>query len=506
MEMNRPSFISRVLLLGLFSAQFLATIHVYLSNLDLYQTLLAIQNHGYLPVPNQKIMYDLRNLGPAFFGGLFFSLSLGAGLTLFIFVAIWIWDRIFSRHKIVTIVILLIWSGCLAGVNLNGISLMITSYFFIIPIVVFVAMWKWMPPENDKRAWMKRIIPILPILFLGLLWLSLTGTNIFLDLRDHFLLTIPLGQRVNDFYYKYTLYPAEVIKTLGQKTLKTVNLKEVKNMPAVASLRTELLNHNYINVGDCVPVDLRVLESEGSLVFENRGRPVLRTSVNAFFSRSGEVLKEFSSKSDRLYLFRQFTLFSLIVGFPLVVYGLLFSLFRFFANFFLNSILSSVIASVLCLLIGMAVLIPLHFWKGRIVDVKDLGEAFQSDCWQTRVVALKTVEQKRMEIGDFPAYQKMLSSPHVPERYWFVRVLGISQQDKTYKDLLAFLDDSSPSVVSMAFYSLGQRGDQRIVQEIIRRIETSDHWYCQLYAYNALMVLGWRQGDRLYQSKRASCS
>jgi len=45
----------------------------------------------------------------------------------------------------------------------------------------------------------------------------------------------------------------------------------------------------------------------------------------------------------------------------------------------------------------------------------------------------------------------------------------------------------------MAFQALGQRGDSRAVKEILKRIESSDHWYTQWYAYKALKALGWKQ-------------
>jgi HEAT repeat protein len=45
----------------------------------------------------------------------------------------------------------------------------------------------------------------------------------------------------------------------------------------------------------------------------------------------------------------------------------------------------------------------------------------------------------------------------------------------------------------MAFSALGQRGDRRAIAEIKQRIETSDDWYSQWYAYKALKALGWRQ-------------
>jgi HEAT repeat protein len=154
---------------------------------------------------------------------------------------------------------------------------------------------------------------------------------------------------------------------------------------------------------------------------------------------------------------------------------------------------SSITASALCLFIGITLLVPVHFGRSQQIGVKDVAEALESRRWQERVAALKVIEQERLELGHFQAYQRVLASPHVPERYWLARALGVSRKSETYKDLLTFLDDPCPSVVSMAFYALGQRGDTRAIQQIMKRIEVSDHWYNQWYAYKALRNLGWRQ-------------
>jgi hypothetical protein len=126
-------------------------------------------------------------------------------------------------------------------------------------------------------------------------------------------------------------------------------------------------------------------------------------------------------------------------------------------------------------------------------EAKDPAQALGSDRWQTRVAALKIIERNKLEVGDFEAYPKLMRSSHVAERYWFVRALGSSRRTGTYRDLLGFLDDPNAGVVSMAFYSLGQRKDSRTVPEILKRIETSDDWYNQWYAYRALRNLGWKQ-------------
>ena len=491
--MNRCTYSARVLLLGLFAAQVIAFIQVYLSNADLYCSLVAIKGAGYLPIPNQRIMYSLQELGPAFFGGLFFTLSVGAGLFLFCLAAVLVWDRLLHRNKIFLIPFLILWIGSLLVVNHRGFCPMVTLYFLVIPTVVFVATLRWMPPKARQGAWLNRMVYFFPVFLLAVLWTSQMDRHLFLDLRDNLLLSNPLGARINDFYYHYTLYPAEVFKSLDQKILKTCNLENIQKESVVRSMERELLNYDYLHVGGDAVVDLNIAQEGNILLFENRGRTILRTAAKNFFSRPGTVLKEFSLKSDRHAFFRHFTLFSLLIGFPITLYVTLYALFHLISCLFLDLRASSVVASILCFSVGITLLVTFHHSRERKIEAKDLAEALESGHWQRRVAALKIIKQKGMDVSDFQAYQGMLASPHIPERYWLVKALGVSKQSETYKDLLAFLDDPHPNVVCMAFYALGRRGDKRAVRGIMKRIETSDDWYNQWYAYKALRALGWRQ-------------
>ena len=87
------------LLIGMFVAQVLATVQVYLSNSDLFESMMAIKDAGYLTVPNQNVIYGLKGFGPAFCGGLFFTFSIGAGISFFALALAWVWDRLFSRKQ-----------------------------------------------------------------------------------------------------------------------------------------------------------------------------------------------------------------------------------------------------------------------------------------------------------------------------------------------------------------------------------------------------------------------
>ena len=314
-----------------------------------------------------------------------------------------------------------------------------------------------------------------------------------MDVRDYLLLSNPIGKKINDFYYRYTLYPAEVFKSLDQKTLKACRLAPIKDKAVARRIENMLIRYDYLPVHADAPVEIEIVEAKNTLVFKHKGNTVLQTTFKEFLSRPGKVLRHFSAETDRHAFFRQATIFCLLIGFPLTLYVIVFALIRFVLSFFVSSTLSSVVAAAFCFSIGLALLVPLRIGTVRMVDAIDLSEALNSECRQHRVAALRTVVKQRLEIGNFQAYRRMLASPYVPERYWLAEALGVSRHPETYQDLLALLDDPCPNVVSMALHALGQRGDRRAHKKIVKRIERSDHWYNQWYAYKALRHLGWKQ-------------
>ena len=481
-----------VLLFGLFTAQAISTAQVYLSNGELYRTLVIVKNAGYLPIPNERTMPRLQQFGPAFFGGLLFTLTVGAGLSLITLSAAWAWDRFFGRERIVIIFYSLLWLGSLVAVNYRGFSPMVTLYFLFIPLVVFIATLKYIPPIEKERVWVGRTIHVFPLLILAALWTSQMDEHLFLNLRDRLLLSNSLGINVANFYYDYTCYPTNAFETLDQKLIKTCNLNDIRKTSMSDALERELFDHDYLNIDGTEIVDLKVMEQKETLVFENKGKAILQTELKDFLSNPGLVLKKFSSKTDSNSFFRQFTLISLLLGFPIMLYILLYSLFRFLLYVFLGSKTAYVTASTLCFLTGTSLLLVFSFSGGKVMDEKDLENALQSENLGDRITALKTIERERLEIADYD-YRRLLDSPHVPERYWLVNTLRVSRRSETIDALLVFLDDPHSNVISRAFYVLGQRGEKRVIQKIFERMEISTDWRNQRYAYGALRDLGWKQ-------------
>jgi hypothetical protein len=336
------------------------------------------------------------------------------------------------------------------------------------------------------------MIHILPVLVLALLLGWQIDDRMFTDFRDIYLLSNPIGARINSFYYKYTLYPAEVFKSLGQKMLKTVAIKSDANNTGKI-LESVLLNYDYIPLRGATNTDLNIVVIQNDLNLENRGKAVMQISTAAFLADPGKVIRQFEKQSDTNGLLRQLTFISLLLGFPLAVYVIVHGLACILAGILFNPKEASIFASVFCFLACIILLFAFQFSRGRDVSVPNLPEALESERWQVRVGALKIIDEKGLEISQYNSYPALLKSSQIAERYWLVRTLGNSRNPSTFSDLLHFLNDPHPNVVTMALYAIGKRGKRDMTDKIMKIITITDNWYIQWYAYKALRSIGWRQ-------------
>ncbi|MBN1662130.1 MAG: hypothetical protein JW943_00880 [Deltaproteobacteria bacterium] len=483
----------KILLPGLMAAQVIAAVQVYSSNASLAEALALVKNAGYITVPGPHIASGLLDMAPAFFGGLFFTFSIGAGISLLSLLAFWVWDRVFSRNKWLLIPMLVIWILCLAAVNGQGICFGGTVYFLIIPPIVYAASRRWMPPRKGGKTALREGACALPVLLIGLIWMSQAGGDMFISIRDNLLLSNAVGSQVNDFYYKYTMFPAEVFKTLEQKTIKTCNLESILNIPSAGSIEKTLIGYDYFNAEEYRDADLTLKEEKGTLLFQNSGNNILRTSIEEFALQPSTILKEFSDKSDRDAFFREMVFLSVLIGFPVILYVALYAVIHTALQLLLSQGYASITTALICFFIGAALLFP-FLGSGISVHDDNPASALQSDNRRDRVAALRYMGEKELDVAGFENYGKRLTSPYVPERYWLAVALGVSQRPESYEDILILLDDPSPNVVCKAFEALGRRGNKNAVKEILQRIEKSKYgWYEQWYAYKALKALGWNQ-------------
>ena len=482
-----------ILFIGLLIAQVIATIQVYLSNLKLYATVSAVVAAGYLAIPNQQVMGSLQNFAPAFFGGFFFTFTIGAGITLGTMAATWVWDRVFRRHRYILFFFLSVWVGGLLFVNIHGISLIPTLYFLIIPPVIFKLTVKRQSNAEIRWSRMQQLVHVIPIPLLALLWFTQFDEAMFLDLRDNLLLSNHWGRKFSDFYYSYTLYPAEAFKSLDQKNIKTCALEDIHTRSTHQKLKNRLMARGYLLLPNTATVDFKIIRKKNNLDFRSGQRLIFQIPLTQFLSDSQNILQRFSQQIDRHASFRQITFLSLLFGFPVLIYMVLHAVLYYLLLLFLERKTAALTVSIMCLFVGIIVLVYFQSNRSDIIDIKDISQALKSDNWQTRVAALKTIQQQKLKIADYKAYPQLLKSRIPQERYWLVKTLAYSRGPGTYKDLLTFLNDKNTNVRCMALYALGLRKNSRAINPILERIKQSDNWYSQTYAYNALRSLGWKQ-------------
>ena len=203
--------------------------------------------------------------------------------------------------------------------------------------------------------------------------------------------------------------------------------------------------------------------------------------------------KKYSEESDRHGAFRQFTYLSLLIGFPVLVYVILHFVLYCLTALFLSRKSSAITASILCLMIGIFVLVYFQANRSSHIQIKNIPEALESNNLSIRIAAIKSIQQKKLDIADYRSYPQLLKSPHPQERYWLVVAMAVSRSQESFMDLLKFLEDKNTNVRTMALHSLGVRNNRQAIKPILEKIKISRDWYAQLYAYKALRSLGWKQ-------------
>ncbi|MEW6266692.1 MAG: HEAT repeat domain-containing protein [Thermodesulfobacteriota bacterium] len=482
----------RALIAGLVMTQIVASTFVFLSNQEILTRAQSIESAGYLVVPGPAIWPALTSFRTAFNGGMFFTFSSGAGITVVSLALAWLYGRLLGRPRWFKVAAFFSWIFCLALANGGGGDPLLTCLVLLIPPTIFVVTRSWPRLRLEDRPWRVWMFFLAGMIIIGAVWGSQAREDVFLDVRDFVFWSNPAGRTLSDVYYRYTLYPTELFLSLKQKTLRTVRLPEHPDPDLIKSLTKAFLKNDYLPLPRVETPDLEVEIEKAELSFRQDGRLILQPDIKPFLTDPGRFLDRYSILTDRHRFFRRVTYLSLLAGLPLALYIFFFSLGQWLFGLFLSARGAAVAACLICLFLGLGLLAPLLY--GRAAAQGPPADLIKSDSWWRRASGLKAVENDRLEIHDFP-YQRLLNSPRLTDRYWLAVALGASRRPETFPDLIRLLDDPDPNVACMAYRSLALRKAVRTVPDIRRRIEVSDHWYLQWYAYRALKDLGWTQGS-----------
>lgn len=482
------------LVLGMGIAQVIATAQVYFSNHRLFAQMTAVADAGFLPVPNLNLLPRLLELETAFCGGVLFTLSLGAELSLLSAAAAALWRRFAARRGPATVAAAAVLAALVVCMNLHGWDVWVTLYLIAIPPAVFGLAGRSPLVRHTPPGLRWAALRFLPLAVLALGWITQYDRSLFIDLRDHLLLSNTAGQRVSSFYYRYTLYPAEVFKTFDQRLIKTVAVAPKDPDRRYPAVRRELIRMDYLPVGAAPEADIGLRFEGDRLAFVHRGSVVWEDTIDRFLADPRRAAAEISAGADRFQFFRRMTYYGVLLAFPISLYVLWFALLRLAAGLVMDPRRAEAAAAAACLLIGLAALADFHLSREDAPPPGALDAALASDRWQARVAGLQAIRERNGDVTASPAYARMLHSPYPQERYWLARALGTSPNPAAFTDLVGLLDDPQINVRTMALEALAQRRNPRAVNPILNLLKTSVDWYDQLYAYQALRTnLRWDQ-------------
>ncbi|MFP4194672.1 MAG: HEAT repeat domain-containing protein [Desulfobacterales bacterium] len=490
--MRRLLFPAAAIAGGLALSQVLFTILVYLSNIDLLAESEALRAAGYLVVPNETLTREFDRIAPAACGALFFTLTAGAGLTLTAFYAAWLKTRVFPKSRIYIAAVASAWLAGAAACNLNGWNPGFTIVFLAVPAPVFAFAVRRMPEKRPGDVYV-HAVHVIVVAAATLGWMPCLQQDAFLDIRDRVLLSNPAGQKVNEFYYNYTLYAAELIKPPGGRLINACIIENKTPGTGSENAAQKLIEFDWLPVSDGDAARLTVKSGSSGIEFASRGRVVLKTGADDFFSNPRKTLDKFSQQADDKKFVRRFTLAGLIVGFPLALYIFLHAGLCSVLRPVRSTPLRSAAASGCCLALAAAFLIPFYGPGINGSDKESIEMLIDSESLYDQRNALKSAAKKGHDPLAFDIARELSDSTSVPVRYWLARALANSRRPEAGKMLLSMTKDPSPNVSCMAYAGLGSTGNAQTRKFILERFRNIDHWYVQRYAYKALRKLGWKQ-------------
>ncbi len=447
---------------------------VYLSNRQLRASLAAITNAGWLGVPNEMVRRQLLDIGMAAGGGVLFTLTVGAMISLASLGMVWLYRQGAGR-RFICISSGIVWAALVVAINWRARLILATAYLVVVPLTAG-GLYICLTPRTtvQTRPWHRRWMPVGGMVLLALAWMTQIHGDLFLTVRDSLLLSNRAGLAVSQFYYRYTLPAAEVFKSLAQKPWRTCRVADLP--PDHRQQMTRVLaRQDYLAVDGPGAVDLSLsLEGADRLqLLDRQNRPRLSIDWSTLLQNPLPALQAFSQATDAYAVFRVFVFVSLLIGFPALVYTVCYQ-FLWVSAVVSGRKHATCLAATVSVLIGLVALIAFR-------------AAMPSAHHRLAKLRTAAIERQSINLPD------NLIGWSTAERYWLARALAYQASAQGAEWLAKLLDDANANVVCQAIDAIGKRGANHCIGQLLDRLKQSDDWYIQWYLYRALKRLGWHQ-------------
>jgi hypothetical protein len=483
-------------IIGVLVSQLAATFLVHGANLHLQKEMAAIIAKGYVAVPSAQVVEGLSSWFNAFMGAIFFTVTTG---TLLVFVTLavmrWVQGRKWPLSRQVGILAFL-WLVLAIVINSSGLNNGATIYVTAVMVAVVIAAAFLGSASRDTGGRLRRAVILFgPLILLTGLWLTRLDAQLFTNIRDRLLFSNPVGVKVVEFYYDYTLYGAQAMAPLSQHTMLAVDMSTLRGDADYQKLTNALRRWDVLDVGEAAGVSaILTPEGEGIRWQDPSGR-TLTVSREDMLARADTVVKQYSTEVDRNGPFRLLTLAGILVGFPVMLYLMVFAVVEKLLSYALGRH-AAVVTAVVCLAIGGALFYPLAAAPKAGATAANARTLWQEGSLAGRVSVLKLATEKGMDPLQYPSAGTLADSALLVERYWLARSLASARSEDGFDLLEQMMQDPSPLVICQVSYALGQMGTPRAIPMMLGYVQNGGYWYAQRYAYAALKRLGWTQSPR----------
>jgi hypothetical protein len=452
--MRRPSPFAATCVWGVVCGAVLGAVRTRGEALHLLAKGRALEALGVPSLPGPSQWTVLSSWRPAGAGALFFGLSLGlgAGALAALFVAATRRsDLPLARHAGWVVLLPAVWAGLARDWGLAGM-LAFTSLGAVASAAG--------TPRPAARDLALRLF-CAAVAALGLVPWLLAPEGAFTRLRDRWLLSGP-GLALDEFYYRWTLYPAEALKPLAARTQPVANVGDLGPTMARAFAAEALPLHV---LGLSVPPDGADLAVEA----RNGTAELVAGSARVAWPRSGperlQAWRRLSREADGGAPLRSATAAALFFGCPL---GLAWALGAGCA--WIAGRLAPDSTRAPFVLAGL-----LAAWLA-LAGAPSKGTRF-----------LQALRQPQ----GIEVVRRTLSSDSPVLRFYGARAAG-SLGPAAEPLLLAALRDPVINVRYAAAQNLGAMGGGGGETALVALLRGPEEWYVKERAYAALWRLGWR--------------
>ena len=234
--------------LGILLGQLLGTFLVAGSNRQLWLEQEAIARIGAIAVPGRFLASEMKAVSTCLAGGIFFALSLGLGYGFFCGFLLWLFSlykgKGYRQVRLLPVIVLagiLVWLG-------KGSDPMVLLFLMTVPLVLYFLSLPLLSGASIRPAQLE-IYGLLFLTFAVLLVVTFKQLD-FIEIRDRLLLPTKAGRLIDEFYYRYTLYPARLVQPLCYRLQNVAGL-DASGFPAdrrpaeIRNIRTVLSRYDW---------------------------------------------------------------------------------------------------------------------------------------------------------------------------------------------------------------------------------------------------------------------